>query len=113
MRSVPFLQSLVFPVFVLLEIQDVKLTMVLDFALTASNASMMHVRGMVPLNFMGSDALCFDAVGGMQFTPAVVAGGAHVGAIGSRLELPVAVAPVAEGVDSARARFREGWGCSW
>jgi hypothetical protein len=88
--------------------------MVLDFALTVSNANMIHVRGMVPLNFMGSDALWFDAVGGMQFTPAVVAGGAHVGAIiGSRLELLVAVAPVAEGVDSARARFREGWGCSW
>jgi hypothetical protein len=68
---------------------------------------------MVPLNFMGSDALCSDAVGGMQFTPAVTAGGTHVAAIGSRLELLVAVAPVAKGVDSARARFREGWGCSW
>ena len=87
--------------------------MVFDFALTAYNASMMHVRGMAPLNFMGSDALCSDAVGGMQFMPAFTAGGAHMDAIGSRSELLVAVAPVAEGVDSARARFREGWGCSW
>ena len=99
--------------------------MALYFALTVSNASMMHVRGMVPLNFMGSDALCSDAVGGMQFMPAVTAGGTHVDAIGSRLELLVAVAPfregillcmlqlLVEGVNSARARFREGWCCSW
>ena len=63
------------------KILDVKLKMALYFALTVSNASMMHVRGMVPLNFMGSDALCSDAVGGT-----------HVDAIGSRLELLVAVA---------------------
>ena len=77
---------------------------------------MTHIRGMVPLNFMGSDALCSVAVGGMQFMPAFTAGGGQVDAIGSRLELLVAVAPVAEGVDpvdSARARFREAWGCSW
>ena len=99
---------------VVAKVINIRIRLLSYFTHPVSTANWSQVRGIVPLNFMGSDALCCDdalcceAVGEMLFVVVVVADGVMVEATGSIVELLVTVAFARTDVDSVQMRFQAG-----